>query len=156
MTFISQNYAKGRYDRCRKTTRIAMATAVISCALVATTFFLFRYPLLHIFSNDPKVIRFAVIRMTFITVLEPLTATYEITGSSLRGIGHSLTPALLTLFGSCILRIIYIHARFGKFTSFSQVAVIYPISWILTGSMVIGLYFLITGKEYRKKAGSAS
>ena len=156
MTFISQNYAKGRYDRCRKTTRIAMATAVISCALVATTFFLFRYPLLHIFSNDPKVIRFAVIRMTFITVLEPLTATYEITGSSLRGIGHSLTPALLTLFGSCILRIIYIHARFGKFTSFSQVAVIYPISWILTGSMVIGLYFLVTGREYRKKAGSAS
>lgn len=150
MTFISQNYAAGNYDRCRKTTRNAMVCAVVSCAIVASTFFLFRYPLLSIFSHDPEVVRFAVIRMTFITVLEPLTATYEITGSSLRGIGHSLIPALLTLFGSCILRIIYIHAMFGHFKSFSQVAVIYPISWILTGTMVTVLYFLVTAREYRK------
>jgi putative MATE family efflux protein len=150
MTFISQNYAAGNYDRCRKTTRYAMVCAVVSCAIVASTFFLFRYPLLSIFSHDPEVVRFAVIRMTFITVLEPLTATYEITGSSLRGIGHSLIPALLTLFGSCILRIIYIHAMFGHFKSFSQVAVIYPISWILTGTMVTVLYFLVTAREYRR------
>lgn len=149
MTFISQNFAAKRFDRCRKTTRIAMLCAVGFCAMVAVSFFLLRHQLIVLFSPDPEVIRYAFIRMTFITLLEPMTASYEITGASLRGIGHSLAPALITLFGSCILRVIYISAMLNRFTDFRQVVVIYPITWTVTGSAVILLYFLVTRREYR-------
>lgn len=152
MTFISQNFAAGQYGRCRKTTRIALACAMGFTFLFSATFYLFRYPFLSIFSQDPDVIRFAVIRMLFIALLEPLTATYEIPGASLRGIGHSLSPTILTLFGSCILRIIYIHAMLPHFTDFSQVAVIYPVSWIITGISMNILYRYVTKREYAKTA----
>ena len=69
--------------------------------------------------------------------------------NSVRGIGHSLAPALITLFGSCILRVIYISAMLNRFTDFRQVVVIYPITWTVTGSAVILLYFLVTRREYR-------
>ncbi len=150
MTFISQNFAAKHFDRCRKTTRIAMLCAVGFCAMVAVSFFLLRHQLIALFSPDPEVARYAFIRMTFITLLEPMTASYEITGASLRGIGHSLAPALITLFGSCILRVIYISVMLSRFTDFRQVVVIYPVTWIVTGSAVILLYFLITRKEYRR------
>lgn len=149
MTFISQNFAAGNYKRCRRTTRTAMFCAVCFTAVVSISFWLLRAPLVSLFTHDPKVVHFAFIRMTFITLLEPMTSLYEIPGASLRGIGHSLTPAILTLFGSCILRIIYISANLHHFARFEQVAVIYPITWVITGTAVIILYFIVTRKEYR-------
>lgn len=152
MTFVSQNFAAGKYDRCRRTTRIAFACAFGFTFIVSASFYLLRYPLLSIFSQDPDVIRFALVRMLCITLLEPLTSTYEIPGASLRGIGHSLMPTILTLFGSCVLRIIYIHAMLPRFTSFYQVVIIYPISWIITGAAMIILYTVVTRKEYAQRA----
>lgn len=148
MTFISQNYAAKNYTRCRKTTRTAWLCAFGFTALLSCTFYLFKGPLLSLFTNDPKVIYYAYIRMTYIALLEPLTSLYEVPGGSLRGIGHSLEPTIFTLIGSCILRIIYITIRYHSFTNFAQVAVIYPISWIITGTAVILLYLKVTKEEY--------
>ena len=150
MTFISQNYAAGNYVRCRKTTRTAMICSVGFCAMVSVSFFLLKAPLLHLFSQQPDVLRYAYVRMTFITLLEPMTASYEITGASLRGIGHSMAPALITLFGCCGLRVAFIAAMLQHFTSFYQVVLIYPVTWIVTGSAIIALYFIVTRKEYIK------
>ncbi|MBQ1844251.1 MAG: MATE family efflux transporter [Lachnospiraceae bacterium] len=150
MTFISQNYAAGQYDRCRRTTRIAFVSAIGFTAIISVCFYLLRYPILSFFTHDPDVLKFAVIRMLFIALLEPMTALYEVPGASLRGIGHSLMPTLITLMGSCILRIIYMHIMMHRFTSFYQVVMIYPISWAITGASMIILYFRVTKKAYRK------
>lgn len=150
MTFISQNYAAGQYDRCRRTTRIAFVSAIGFTAIISVCFYLLRYPILSFFTHDPDVLKFAVIRMLFIALLEPMTALYEVPGASLRGIGHSLMPTLITLMGSCILRIIYMHIMMHRFTAFYQVVMIYPISWAITGASMIILYFRVTKKAYRK------
>jgi putative MATE family efflux protein len=150
MTFISQNYAAGQYDRCRRTTRIAFVSAIGFTAIISVCFYLLRYPLLSFFTHDPDVLKFAVIRMLFIALLEPMTALYEVPGASLRGIGHSLMPTLITLMGSCILRIIYMHIMMHRFTAFYQVVMIYPISWAITGASMIILYFRVTKKAYKK------
>lgn len=150
MTFISQNYAAGLYDRCRRTTGIAFVSAIGFTAIISVCFYLLRYPLLSFFTHDHDVLKFAVIRMLFIALLEPMTALYEVPGASLRGIGHSLMPTLITLMGSCILRIIYMHIMMHRFTSFYQVVMIYPISWAITGASMIILYFRVTKKAYKK------
>lgn len=149
VTFISQNYAAHQYQRCRKIARIAMISAVLFTAVVSMTFYVFRYPLVDdIFSTNQAVVHYAIIRITFIALLEPLTATYEIAGGSLRGIDHSLAPAIITLVGCCILRVVYIAVMLPHFTNFTQVALIYPVTWIVTGTAVICLYESVTRKEY--------
>ena len=55
--------------------------------------------------------------------------------------GHSLTPAVLTILGSCVFRLIYINTIFVHFRSFTTLFLIYPVSWLLTGSMVISAYY---------------
>lgn len=42
------------------------------------------------------------------TTLECLTSVYEISAGAMRGLGRSLTPALITFLGSCVLRLIWI------------------------------------------------
>ena len=59
-------------------------------------------------------------------------------------------PTLITLMGSCILRIIYMHIMMHRFTAFYQVVMIYPISWAITGASMIILYFRVTKKAYKK------
>jgi len=150
MTFVSQNYAAGFYDRCHRTTRIAFISAIGFTAILSVSFFLLRHPLISLFSHNPEVIRYAMIRMLLITLFEPMTALYEIPGASLRGIGQSIVPTVITMLGCCMLRIIYMHAMFSRFTNFFQVVIIYPISWAITGTSMIILYFIIT-KHIREK-----
>ena len=149
VTFISQNYAAHQYQRCRRIARVAMFSAILFTTIVSSAFYLFRYPLVDdIFSTNPAVVHYAIIRITFIALLEPLTATYEIAGGSLRGIGHSMAPAVITLVGCCILRVVYIAVMLPHFTSFTQVALIYPVTWIITGTAVMLLYEAVTRKAY--------
>lgn len=149
VTFISQNYAAHQYQRCRRIARVAMVSAILFTTIVSSAFYLFRYPLVDdIFSTNPAVVHYAIIRITFIALLEPLTATYEIAGGSLRGIGHSMAPAVITLVGCCILRVVYIAVMLPHFTSFTQVALIYPVTWIITGTAVMLLYEAVTRKAY--------
>lgn len=149
VTFISQNYAAHQYQRCRRIARVAMVSAILFTTIVSSVFYLFRYPLVDdIFSTNPAVVHYAIIRITFIALLEPLTATCEIAGGSLRGIGHSMAPAVITLVGCCILRVVYIAVMLPHFTSFTQVALIYPVTWIITGTAVMLLYEAVTRKAY--------
>ena len=150
MTFISQNYAAGQYDRCRRTTRIAFFSAIGFTAILSVSAYILRYPILSFFTHDSAVLKFAVIRMLWIALLEPMTALYEVPGASLRGIGHSLMPTIITLLGSCILRLIYMNIMMHRFTAFYQVVMIYPISWAITGASMIILYFRVTKKAYKK------
>ena len=73
---------------------------------------------------------------------------YEVTGGALRGIGHSMTPAVLTVFGSCVLRIVWINTIFKMFSSFEILMAVYPFTWVVTSLLVIGTYFIIRKKEY--------
>lgn len=151
MTFVSQNYAAGNYDRCKKTTMIAFVSAIGFTTIISAAFYLLRYPLLSLFTHDSEVLEYAYIRMLWIALLEPMTGLYEIPGASLRGIGYSIVPTVITMLGCCGLRIIYMHAMTHHFTAFYQVTMIYPISWAVTGAAMILLYFIITKKVYRKR-----
>ena len=151
MTFVSQNYAAGNYDRCKRTTYIAFASAIGFTAILSFATYLLRFPIISLFTHDPNVMKYAMIRMLWIALLEPMTALYEVPGASLRGIGYSFIPTIITMLGCCGLRLLYIHAMLHQFTVFYQVVMIYPISWAVTGAAMIILYFIVTKHVYRKR-----
>ena len=99
--------------------------------------------------DDPNVLTFAVQRLLIVTTLELLTSTYEISGGAMRGFGHSLTPALITVVGSCVLRLIWINTVCRAVHEFWVVMIIYPISWVLTGTVMITAYLLLRRKLMR-------
>lgn len=118
-----------------------MMCSVISCGVLSTIFVVFRTFFIGLFTSDPAVYRYAVIRFLFVLMFECLTSSYEISGGCLRGFGQSMTPAILTVFGSCVLRLVWLATVCHWFHDYRLLMVIYPISWVLTGSMVLVAYF---------------
>lgn len=150
VTFTSQNFAAGNADRCRKIYRYTMILSMTCCAAVSLLFLLFRYPLIGIFTTDPEVTRYAMIRLYFIMDIEALTASYEIAGGCLRGMSHSLTPAAETVLGCCLFRIIWVNTVFRAHHTIETLMIVYIITWGITAAMVIPSYFAIRRREFKK------
>lgn len=150
VTFTSQNYSGKMYDRCKKVFREAMLASMIFCGILSMVFILGRNFFIGLYTTDPDVIHYAMIRLVIITSLELLTSTYEISGAALRGMGHSMAPAALTVFGSCVLRLIWIATAIRIWHNYTLLIWIYPISWVLTGTMVLTAYFLTRNKLFNQ------
>ncbi len=146
VTFTSQNYGAGEHQRCRKIFRVSMVLSLIFCGLLSSVFILGRHMFLGLYSTDPAVLDYAMQRLMIATTLELLTSTYEISGGAMRGQGYSLTPAVITIFGSCVLRLIWIATVCKRFHEFWVLMIIYPISWVVTGIAMITAYELLQKK----------
>ena len=151
VTFTSQNYAVRSMERCREIFRLSLAAAVLFTALLSAVFVVFRYPLLHVFTTSDAVMDYALIRLLIVTGLECMTASYEVSGSCLRGMGVSMLPAIETLFGSCLLRIFFILTIFWRMPDFTLLMKIYPVTWLITGTMVMTTYFVVQKRLFRQK-----
>ncbi len=148
MTFISQNYAAGHYSRCRKAFWDCMALSTAACLFLSLSFVIFRDPCLGLFSTDSEVISYGKIRMETALLLLFLCNSYEIPSAAMRGLGSSLLPALLTVFGTCLLRLAWIYLVCPHHPGFGFLLTAYPVSWILTGFMVASAYVVTVRKKY--------
>ena len=144
--FTSQNYGAQNFDRCRKTFFYCMGLSSGICILCSVVFTLFRLPLSHIYSNDPEAIFFCAERILKVELVQFLVNSYEITSGVLRGLGYSLMPAVITLVGSCGLRLVWISTVFQKFRSYDSIIAVYPVSWTVTGTAMILAYAIIWKK----------
>lgn len=141
VTFTGQNYGAKDEARCKKIFRLGMLCSVISCGILSTIFVVFRTFFIGLFTSDPSVYHYAQLRFLIVLTFECLTSSYEISGGCLRGFGRSMTPAILTVFGSCVLRLIWLATVCNWFHDYKLLMAIYPISWVLTGTMVLVAYF---------------
>ena len=150
VTFTSQNYGAGEKDRCKKIFRIGMAFSLVSCGLLSAVFVLFRGFFLGLYSTDANVLVYANQRILIATTLELLTSIYEISAGAMRGLGHSLTPAIITFMGSCVLRLIWIATACRAVHEFWVLMIIYPISWVVTGIAMMTAYCLLKRKLFKR------
>ena len=148
-TFVSQNMGADNLKRCKS---IVIRTAVmcaVSVIMVSSVFLLFDGVFLSIFTTEAEVMKYGFVRMHVILGFQVINGMLEVFSGAMRGMGHSLTPAVITVVGVCGLRLVYVFIIFkimGIGTFISLLAV-YPISWIITASSIV-LAFVLT---YRKK-----
>ena len=153
MTFTSQNYGAGNLKRCRRAYFICMGCGILSCIVLNSGFYLGRDLFILFFTTDPVVAGYAAQRMKYVLLLQFLAGTYEISGSALRGFGHSMTPTLLTVFGTCIVRIVWINTVTVKHHTFFALMMVYPFSWVITGSIVVAAYFIVLKRNFAVSKG---
>ena len=56
----------------------------------------------------------------------------DVLASCLRGRGYSVLPMVVSLVGSCLLRLVWIATIFRLFHTTTMLYLSYPVSWILT------------------------
>ena len=69
-----------------------------------------------------------------------IAATYEISGSAMRGMGKSVEPTIITIIGTCLLRMVWVFMILPQYNDFFHLMMVYPISWAITGALMLILY----------------
>lgn len=152
LTFCSQNLGAKKIDRVKKVTFISQITVFVVGFVLGYGAMLILKPLLSIYSTNPEVIdagygRLAVIFRTYF-----LCGIMDCMANSIRGIGHSLKPAIVTIFGVCVLRLVWIGVMFSipQFHIPLIVYLSYPISWIVTWT-ILTIIFISLIKKIEKQ-----
>ena len=146
VTFTSQNYGARNFKRCKKVFCYGMILSSLITACLSLSIVIWRGFFISLFTSKPLVAHFASVRILRILTTNFIISSYEIGGAALRGMGFSMTPALLTVFGTCVFRLWWIYKVCSKYKSYEMVLNVYPISWVITGGAVLLAYFIIRKK----------
>lgn len=152
VAFTGQNFGAGNYDRCRRVFRVGMVYAVAMSLTLNAVVALNKGFFISIFTSAPEVVEYAATRITVVLIFQFVACSYEIAGASLRGIGYSMTPAVLTIFGTCVLRLLWVWVSANHFADFGLLMIIYPVTWTVTGIAVLIAFFRISRRVLPVKA----
>ena len=135
-TFTSQNFGANNMQRCRKTLILCIVEGLITLLTAIAIVLILGRSLLAIFNNDPDVISFGYIRLMTVLISHVFNMLYESMAGYLRGFGISVLPALLSMIGVCGTRLMWVSFVFPQNRTFQTLMNVYPISLIITSSLV--------------------
>lgn len=131
-TFVGQNYGAGRMDRVHKVARqgallmyLFMGTAIVimytGCPLW-----------LGLFTTDAGVLAIGVAMMRYLLPYYILYVPSGVFFSTLRGLGDSLRPTIITFLCVCVLRIAWVAFVFPVYPTIEALLFCFPVSWTVT------------------------
>ena len=156
VAFISQNYGAGKIERCKNIFRQSMLLGLLGCAFLNLLIVWQKEFFIGFFTSEPDIVRYAAIRMEYVLLFQFMASSYEISGAALRGLGYSMTPTVLTIFGTCLLRLVWIFVVVPMSRSYETLLTVYPISWVITGIAVCTAYAIIRRKAFSLPASQTT
>ena len=139
-TFAGQNFGAGKLDRVKKSVRVCLAMAAVTSIFFSILVVSGGHIILRLFTSDATVID---ICMGMIRIVSPAYITYiciEILSGACRGCGDALMPMILTCFGVCILRVVWVLAIGILNPGVSRIVFSYPLTWTITSILFIIYY----------------
>lgn len=146
VAFISQNYGAGNVERIKRVFRLSLLLAygisLVLNVLIAwkANFFL------SVFTTDPEVLVYADIRICTVLLFQFIACYYEVAGSAMRGLGYSMTPTLIVICGTCVLRLLWVFLFPHLGGDFRELLAVYPASWLLTDVFMAIAYRRVSHK----------
>lgn len=133
VSFTGQNTGAGKMDRVKKVLIECLALVTLFGLGLSLIMLLFGRGLLTIYA-DPEdvevVVKYGLIRMAIICPTYFTCGTMDVLVGSLRGMGKSILPMIVSLCCVCVLRIILILTVFRAAPSLQLLYWTYPISWV--------------------------
>ena len=156
LNFCGQNYGAGDFKRIKRITWICLMTVAAVGLIAGNLSYAFGRQLLGIYITDsPEAINYGMERLKFMLIPYFLCGIMDTTTGSMRGIGSSVIPMVITVVGVCVMRIVWIYTVFAmpQYHSFSGLFISYPISWLLTfAALFISFVIIIRRKEKKFNA----
>ena len=146
LSFTSQNMGAKRYDRIDKILFECQLTVIIIGLVAGLGAYTMGDKLLAIYDSDPEVIGYGLTRMSLVCAPYFLCGMMDVMVGSLRGMGYSIMPMIVSLTGACLFRVIWILTVFAANHTLFTLYISYPISWALTFSIHLLCYLVVRRK----------
>ena len=130
-TFVGQNFGAQKYDRVRRSVWVCMGLGMAMLGVLSVLEFVFREPLLGIFTTDPEVIRIGAEMMVCIVLWNAIFIPIEVFAGTMRGTGYALPPTLIMCVSVCLYRVLWVWLAVERWHTIFCLCLAYPISWVL-------------------------
>lgn len=152
LSFTSQNMGAKQYHRIDKILLQCLGVVTAVGLVLGVGAFLCGHTLLGIYSSSEDVITHGISRLSVVSASYFLCGIMDVVVGSLRGMGYSIMPMLVSLTGACLFRVIWIFTIFQMEHTLFSLYISYPISWILTFSAHVICYLVVRRKALLKAA----
>ena len=132
LSFTSQNLGARQFGRIDKILVRCLALVFVIGLVLGNGAHLLGQTLLGIYTGEPEVIAYGMMRLGVVSVTYCLCGMMDVVAGSVRGLGYSILPMLVSLVGACVFRIIWIFTVFQWQHTLFSLYISYPISWALT------------------------
>lgn len=151
ISFTSQNYGAKEYKRIYKILFAGELYAIITGVVLGNLAVFFGEPLLGIYSPSADVVAAGLGRMKVICTLYALCGMMDVLVGSLRGIGYSVVPMIVSLIGACGLRLLWIATIFQipEYHSMRTIYISYPVTWTITFLVHLITFLIVSHKALR-------
>ena len=156
LTFASQNLGAGKIRRVRRSVGVCLLTVLVIGLVLGNAMLLFGRPLLTLYLDDPTaidpatgitVLEYGIKRLSWMLPLYCLCGLMDVAVGTLRGVGYSIMPMIVSLTGACLFRVVWILTVFARTPTLNILYMSYPISWALTFGVHMLCYAFIARKK---------
>ena len=152
ISFVGQNHGSQKFKRIARSIGWCFACSFTATVLMGWSAYLFGEPLLKIYTSDPAVIEKGMIRMKMLLTVYFTCGFMDVISGSLRGLGHSVKPTIVTLMGVCFFRIGWVYWIFPLHRTMENLMISYPVSWTLVSIVNGTILFVVCRKMFRTVA----
>ena len=152
ISFTGQNVGAAKYERINKILLSAELCVLMVGVVFGNLMVIFGRPLLGLYTNSAVVVEAGMMRMRIICRLYALCGMMDVMVGSLRGLGYSVMPMIVSLIGACGLRLLWIFTffRMDQFHTTTSLYLTYPASWSITLLAHI-ICFIVVRKGLEKR-----
>jgi len=151
VSFTGQCYGARQYHRIPKILISCLICTSIVGLVIGNAFFLNGRALIGIYNGNPEVYSYGIIRMQYLCIFYFLCGCMNVLSGSVRGMGYSVLPMVVTLVGACLFRVLWILLFFPQNHTLDALFALYPVTWIMTAVAHLVCFLIIYRKL--KKAG---
>lgn len=149
LTFCSQNFGARKFGRMKKVCFCGAGIVTVLGIVLGVAAYVFADPLISIFNKNPEVIEIARYRLMIVGLPYFLCGLMDVGSALLRSIGYSLNSLLVTFFGSCVFRIVWVYTVFQAYHEITVLYLVFPISWFITSFTLYLMFFICYKREKR-------
>lgn len=150
ITFVSQNVGAKKPERINRVAVVTLLTVAAVGLSLGSASFLAGEPLLKIYSTDPAILPYGLTRLKYICLPYFLCGVMDVFVGLLRGMNCSTLPMFVSIFGSCVFRVIWVFTVFRAYPRLETLYIAYTISWSLCAAVHF-ICYLIVKKQLTKK-----
>lgn len=153
LSFTSQNIGAGKFERINKILLCGLLCVMTVWAVLGLGVCMsLGRPLLSIYTSGEASIEAGLRRMVYVCGTYFLCGVMEVLVGSLRGMGYSITPMIVSLLGACGLRLVWLATVFQieQYHTPDTVYLSYPVSWVITVAAHVVCFFICRHRLKKK------
>ncbi len=133
-TISGQNYGAKKYDRVKESITVCMKIAGAVTVAMSIFLILAGQWIYRIFTSDQSVIDIGLFMLRITAPFYIFYIPVEVFSGGMRGAGTVKIPTFITLFGICVVRIIWSYTVVKPLHQLFLVCISYHITWIIAST----------------------